>query len=233
MQSLGQEERKVHWRKAAASLLRLPLMMGLMIFVPAWSVDFWEAWMYLGLFSTAVTGMTLYLLHYDPALIVRRMEVGPAAEPERSQQIIQGITGIPSCAVLVVSGLEHRIHGSAVAWPGVLVALGVLLVGFVIVMFVFRANTYTAATVRVEAGQHVVETGPYALVRHPMYSGSMLGYLATPLALGSLWGLVPAVMVCAMIVVRLLDEERYLVKNLPGYEEYRGRVRWRLVPGLW
>src|SRR5205823_1999540 len=128
---------------------------------------------------------------------------------------------------------EHRIHGSLVAWPVVLAANAVLLAGFVIVMWVFRANTYTAATVRVEAGQHVVATGPYAWVRHPMYSGSILGYLATPIALGSLWALVPAVLVCAMIVVRLLDEERYLARNLPGYEEYRRYVVWRLVPYLW
>jgi len=115
----------------------------------------------------------------------------------------------------------------------VLAALGVLFLGFVLVMFVFRANSYTAGTVTVEAGQQVVDVGPYAWVRHPMYSGSMLGYLATPVALGSLWGLVPAALVCAMIVVRLLDEERYLSKNLPGYEEYQRRVRWRLVPGMW
>jgi protein-S-isoprenylcysteine O-methyltransferase Ste14 len=135
--------------------------------------------------------------------------------------------------VFVVAGIEHRIHGSAVAWPGVLVAQGVLLVGLVIVLFVFRANSYTAATVRVEAGQQVADVGPYAWVRHPMYSGSILGYLATPVALGSVWGLIPATLVSAMIVVRLLDEERYLAKNLPGYEEYRQRVRWRLVPGVW
>jgi len=180
-----------------------------------------------------VTGVTLHLLRYDPALIARRMEVGAAAETERSQQIIQGITGAFSCAVFIVAGVEHRIHGSVVAWPGVLIANGVLLASLVIVLFVFRANSYTAATVRVEAGQPVVDVGPYASVRHPMYSGSMIGYLATPMALGSFWGLVPAVLVCAMIVVRLLDEERYLAQHLPGYEEYRRRARWRLVPGAW
>jgi protein-S-isoprenylcysteine O-methyltransferase Ste14 len=135
--------------------------------------------------------------------------------------------------VFIVAGVEHRIHGSVVAWSGVLGADVIVLVGFTIVLFVFRANSYTAATVRVEAGQQVVDVGPYAWVRHPMYSGSILGYLATPVALGSLWGLVPAALVCAMIAVRLLDEERYLAKNLPGYERYRRRVRRRLVPGVW
>jgi protein-S-isoprenylcysteine O-methyltransferase Ste14 len=230
---MGDEELKALRRQAIGRLWRMPLIMGLMIFVPAWSVDYWEAWLYLAVFSASVTGGTLYLLRHDPALMARRMDVGPAAEPERSQQIIQGITGALSCAVFVVAGVEHRIHGSEVAWPGVLIAQGVLLVGLVIVLFVFRANSYTAATVRVEAGQQVADAGPYAWVRHPMYSGSILGYLATPVALGSLWGLIPAALVSAMIVVRLLDEERYLAKNLPGYEEYRRRVRWRLVPGVW
>jgi protein-S-isoprenylcysteine O-methyltransferase Ste14 len=161
------------------------------------------------------------------------MAVGPAAEPERSQQIIQGITGFLSCAVFIVSGLEHRLHGSAVAWPVVLLANGVLLLGLLIVLFVFRANSYTAATVRVEARQPVADVGPYAWVRHPMYSGSILGYLATPLALASLWGLIPAALVSAMIVVRLIDEEKYLAIHLSGYEEYRRRVRWRLIPCVW
>ncbi|HEY2410678.1 MAG TPA: isoprenylcysteine carboxylmethyltransferase family protein [Pirellulaceae bacterium] len=233
MPSMSDEELKALRGRVVKELVRMPVFLGLMIFVPAWSVNYWEAWLYLGLFSASVTGVTLHLLRYDPALIARRMEVGPAAETERSQQIIQGITGALSCAVFIVAGVEHRIHGSVVAWPGVLVANGGLLMGLVIVLFVFRANSYTAATVRVEAGQQVVDVGPYAWVRHPMYSGSILGYLATPIALGSLWGLVPAALVCAMIVVRLLDEERYLAKNLAGYEEYRRRVRWRLVPGVW
>jgi protein-S-isoprenylcysteine O-methyltransferase Ste14 len=233
MQNSEPEELKALWWKAIGRLMRMPVFLGLLIFVPAWTVDYWEAWLWLWLFSASVTGMTLYLLRYDPALIARRMEVGPAAEPERSQQIIQGITGALSCAVFIVAGLEHRIHGSTVAWPGVLAANGVLLLGLVIVLLVFRANSYTAGTVRVEAGQHVVDVGPYAWVRHPMYSGSMLGYLATPVALGSLWAWVPAALVCAMIVVRLLDEERYLAKNLPGYVEYRRRVRWKLAPWVW
>jgi protein-S-isoprenylcysteine O-methyltransferase Ste14 len=180
MQTLGDEELQALRRAAIGRLRRMPLIIGLMIFVPAWSTNYWEGWLYLAVFSASMTGGTLYLLLHDPALMARRMDVGPAAEPERSQQIIQGITGALSGAVIVVAGLEHRIHGSALAWPGVLIAQGVLLVGLVIVLFVFRANSDTAATVRVEAGQRVADTGPYAWVRHPMYSGSILGYLATP-----------------------------------------------------
>src|SRR4029079_6367152 len=146
MQSLGPEELKALWRKAIGRLWQMPLILGLVIFVAAWAVNFWGAWLYLAIFLATVTGGTLDLLQHDPALMARRMEVGPAAEPERSQQIIQGITGVFSCAVLVVSGIEHRIHGSAVAWSGVLAANCVFVVGLVIVLFVFRANSYTAGT---------------------------------------------------------------------------------------
>ena len=233
MQEFGAVEIRALWRQAVGRLVRMPVFLGLLIFLPAWSVNYWEGWLYVGVFSASVTGMTLYLLRSDPALMARRMEVGPAAEPERSQQIIQGITGALSCAVFFVAGLEHRFHGSAVGWPTVLAAQGVLLGALILVLAVFRANSYTAATVRVEAGQAVTDTGPYAWVRHPMYTGSILGYLATPIALGSLWALIPAGLVSIMIIVRLLDEERYLSRNLPGYDDYRRRVRWRLVPCVW
>ena len=137
------------------------------------------------------------------------------------------------CAVFVVSALDHNFGWSRLPRPVELAGDALVVLGFAVMFVVFRANAFAAATVKVEADQKLVSTGPYALVRHPMYSGALLLFLGTPLALGSWIGLVPAAFLAATIVWRLIDEEAYLVRNLSGYADYRGTVRARLVPGLW
>jgi protein-S-isoprenylcysteine O-methyltransferase Ste14 len=107
------------------------------------------------------------------------------------------------------------------------------ILAFILIFIVFRENTYTSGVIEIAEGQRVISTGPYAVVRHPMYTGGIVFMLAAPLMLGSWWAVIPAVVVCGGIVVRLLDEERFLAKNLSGYADYCQRVRWRLVPGVW
>jgi protein-S-isoprenylcysteine O-methyltransferase Ste14 len=135
--------------------------------------------------------------------------------------------------MFVVAGVEHRIHGSPVPAPLVLIADAIVVAGLALTFAVFKANTFTAATVTVEPGQRVVTTGPYAIVRHPMYTASIVWFVATPLALGSPWALVPAVLMSVTVAVRLVDEEGYLRASLRGYDAYCESVRWRLIPGLW
>src|SRR5262249_5637520 len=137
------------------------------------------------------------------------------------------------CALLVVSVLDWRFGWSAVAWPVVLAGNLLVAAGYVIVFAVLRENSFAATTIEITAGQRVISTGPYALVRHPMYFGALPMFVGIPLALGSWWGLALVVPLTAGLVARLLDEEAYLVRNLPGYADYRNRVRWRLVPGIW
>jgi protein-S-isoprenylcysteine O-methyltransferase Ste14 len=136
-------------------------------------------------------------------------------------------------AVLVVPGIERHFRPSRIPVPVVLAADAVIALGFLIIFFTFRENSHASTVIEVSANQQVISTGPYAHVRHPMYSGANLMFLATPFALGSLWALVPALLLVAVIVARLLDEERFLSKNLPGYDEYRRTVRYRLVPHVW
>ena len=219
--------------RALAGVLKFQAMLAVLLFLPAWSLRSREAWIYWGLFSAAVLVITLYFLRRDPRLIERRLEVGPGAEGEGSQKSIQAAAGLLLPAMYVVSGLDRRFGGSAVPGPIVLAADGVVLAGFLVIFLVFRENSYTAGVVKVEPGQPVVSTGPYRLVRHPMYLGAALIFLATPPALGSLWGLLVAVLLCGTMVVRLLDEERFLSANLPGYPEYCREVRHRLVPLVW
>ena len=184
-----------------------------MLFLPAWTLRFWEAWIYWILFSSSVLFITLFFLKHDPRLIARRLEVGPGAEKERSQVILQTISSLLLLSLYVIPGLDHRFHWSTVPAPVVLSADLLVVLGFLIIFLVFRENSYTSGVVKVEAGQQVIATGPYRLVRHPMYSGSSLLFLATPFALGSPWALVAAVPLCGVMVVRLLDEDASFPPN--------------------
>jgi len=133
----------------------------------------------------------------------------------------------------VVAGFDYRWHWSNMPLTVAIVGVIAFILAFALIFIVFRENTYTSGVIEIAEGQHVISSGPYAIVRHPMYTGGIIFLLAAPLILGSWWALIPAFIVCGGVVVRLLDEERFLAKNLPGYAEYRQRVRWRLVPGVW
>ncbi len=220
-------------RTAIVGLASFVILVALFIFVPAWSLDYWQAWLYLALLSISLALVTWYFLKHNPALIDRRMHCGTRFETERSQQIIQLIGGVMLSGIFIVSGFEHRMRGPAVSPPTVLAANALLLVSTYIVFRTFQANSFASSTVRVEANQHVISSGPYGCIRHPMYSGCIVGFLVTPIALGSLWGMVPAVLKCATLVARLLYEEQYLSLKLQGYRAYRQQVRYRLIPYVW
>jgi protein-S-isoprenylcysteine O-methyltransferase Ste14 len=175
----------------------------------------------------------LFHLLTHPALLRRRLRCGPVAEPEPRQRIIIALLLLCLLALSVVLALDHKFGWSHV--PVSVVLLGDLLVatGLVLVWLVFRANPFAAATVNVEKGQTVISRGPYALVRHPMYSAGLLLFLGAPLALGSWWGLVLFPPILVLIIWRLKNEERYLSTHLPGYRDYCARVTHRLIPYIW
>ncbi len=209
------------------------ILLAVVIFASAWSLAFWQGWIYWLIFAIAVTSITADLAIHDPALLGRRLDAGPSAEREPAQKIIQSIAGPIAVAFIIVPGINHRLGWSS--FPPYLVAIGDILVGFgfILVFLVFRHNSFTSATITVAGDQPVISTGPYAVVRHPMYAGALLIFLGTPIALGSAWGLALLPPITGVIVQRLLAEETYLVRNLPGYDAYRHTVRWRLIPHLW
>ena len=176
---------------------------------------------------------TLDLMKRDPALLERRMSAGPTAEKRPAQKFIMLCTSLGFGALLVVPALDHRFGWSAVPLGGVVVGDVLVATGFYFIFLVYRENTYTSATIEVAEDQKVISTGPYAIVRHPMYASASLYVLGTPLALGSYWGLAPAVAIIPFLIWRLVDEEKFLAMNLPGYTEYQERVRHRLVPFVW
>jgi protein-S-isoprenylcysteine O-methyltransferase Ste14 len=219
--------------RAWLSLAALAVIMGLLLFVSAGRLTYWHAWVYLLLFFGLSTAITLDLLRHDPALLERRIKVGPTAEPRPLQRRIMLGEFVGFLALLVVPALDYRFGWSDVPL-GVVVAGDLLFgVGFAFIGRVYRENTYTSATIEVAEGQRVISTGPYAVVRHPMYASTWLYLVGTPLALGSYWGLVALLGMLPLLVWRLLDEERLLAKELPGYADYQRKVRYRLVPGVW
>jgi len=219
--------------QALRNLIIFMVALAALLFGPAGPRRFGEAWLYLALLGVLSIAITLYLAAYDPALLQRRLRAGPGAEQETLQKVVVAIASMMVGALMLVASLDHRGHWSAVPRPVVVGGDLGFVASYVIAFLVFRANSFTSGVVEVTSGQRVVSSGPYALVRHPMYSGAFLFLLATPLALASWWALIPALAACAAIVVRLRGEEKFLAQHLDGYRAYCDRVRWRLVPGVW
>jgi protein-S-isoprenylcysteine O-methyltransferase Ste14 len=218
--------------KAWLALVFLAVVMGVLLFLPAGTVRYWQAWAFLGVFFGASSLITFYLIKNDPALLERRMSGGPTAEKRKPQKIIMFFVSIGFISLLAVSALDHRFGWSAV--PASVVIAGNILVGvgFYVIFLVYKENPFSSATIEVAEDQSVISTGPYAHVRHPMYAGGLLYMGGMPLALGSYWGLLVLAVMSPFLIWRLFDEEDFLSKNLRGYKEYCAKVRWRLIPGI-
>lgn len=216
----------------ATSLVGFGLF-GLVLFLPAGTVNYWQAWVYLGVFTICTLVPSAYLLVTNPAALARRMHAGPAAETRTTQKIV--ITGafllIP--AVMVLSALDHRFGWSGVSTFVSAAGAAAVAVGLGLTQLVVIQNSYAAANIAVEEHQQLVSTGLYRLVRHPMYVGVLILFIGTPLALGSYWGLLILVPGVIVLVVRIRDEEKLLRQELAGYDDYTHTVRYRLVPGVW
>ncbi len=220
-------------QRTMLGFLELIIMLSLFLFVPAGSLNFWQGWVYSIIVFVSSAATTFYLWKKDPALLERRLEIGMVEEKEKTQKIIQGFAFIGFALILMIPALDYRFGWSNV--PLSIVILGDILVavGFYLVILVYKENTFASATIEITAGQKVITTGPYSMVRHPMYLGALIMLFGTPLALGSWLGLLVLIPYVIVIVLRLLDEEKFLSKNLPGYNEYCKKVRYRLIPLLW
>jgi protein-S-isoprenylcysteine O-methyltransferase Ste14 len=219
--------------KAWLWLAALALIMSALIFGAAGDLRFWQAWAFLVVYLACSALITQDLIANDPALLERRLKGGPRHETEPAQRLIMILMLLGFVALMVVPGLDHR-FGWSQAPPIVAVAGDVLIAAcFYVSHLVFKANPFASATVGVAEGQSVVSTGPYAIVRHPMYAGAFLYFFGTPLALGSYWGLAALALMAPILIWRLVDEERVLEQRLPGYSDYKRKVRWRLLPGVY
>ncbi len=216
-------------RTAAVGLL----VLGLVIFGAAGTLAYWQGWAFILVFTISTNVLGVYLALADPSLLERRLKVGPRAETRPAQNALISLAFAGFFALLIVSALDHRRSWSNV--PVSLSVLGNVLValGLMVDLLVFRENSYGASTIEKMEGQHVISTGPSALVRHPMYVGVLIMVIGVPLALGSFWGMAFILFNVPVLMLRILDEEAMLRQELEGYADYTRRVRSRLVPGLW
>lgn len=209
------------------------VLFGLVLFFPAGTFNYWQAWVFLVVVGVSASAPSIYLLRTNPVALQRRMRGGPTAEARMAQKVVIAGLYLSLAAMVVVSALDHRFGWSPVPTAVCLVGDVLVAVGLGVVAMVIVQNSYAAATVQVEAGQTVVSTGLYGLVRHPMYTGNVIMMVGIPLALGSYWGLVFVVPGLIVLATRIRDEEKLLQQDLAGYREYSQRVRYRLVPGTW
>jgi protein-S-isoprenylcysteine O-methyltransferase Ste14 len=206
------------------------IVLGAAFFLPAGSLDYWNAWVYLGVVFIPGFFVIIYFLKNSPKLLERRMRF---KEKIREQKIIITVSNIILSVGFLIPGFDYRYHWSAVPLPFVIVSDVMVLLGFAIVALTFRENSYASRIIEVEKGQKLITTGPYSVVRHPMYMGVLLSMLFTPLALGSYWGLVTFVPTAIIVALRTLNEEKLMMRMLHGYREYARKVKYRIVPFVW
>lgn len=220
-------------RRAILGIVRTLVILVPAVFAPVWTFHYWQGWACLAAFFIPASIISVWVARNDPALLERRLKAGAKAEKERGQKIVQSMTAVVFLADFVLPAFDHRFGWSRVPAPAAIAGDMMMLAGFAIVFVVFRENSFTSGIIEVAENQRVISTGPYALVRHPMYVGGLIMLFGIPLALGSWWGVLVNLPMTGAIVWRLLDEERFLAKKLHGYQEYCEKVRWRLIPFLW
>jgi protein-S-isoprenylcysteine O-methyltransferase Ste14 len=217
-------------KTVAARFLLLPAILGLLFFWPAGTFRYWQAWVYTAVLFVPVLSFVIYYLKKDPELLERRMRT---KEKERKQKWIIGLSLPVFFATFLVPGFDRRYGWSAVPPVIVIIADVVILAAYGLFVLVMRENRYASRVIDVEDDQKVITTGPYAVIRHPLYLSGLIIYLLSPIGLGSFWAVLAALPLVIVYIVRIRSEEKFLTEKLPGYREYLQRVRFRLIPGVW
>lgn len=209
------------------------LVLGAMLFIPAGTLAYGPAWAFIIVFTVMTNGIGLYLAIKDPALLERRVKVGPAAEQRPLQKALISLSFGALIVAIIVSALDWRFGWSGVSLPIIVLGNVFVATGLLLTLVVMMQNRFAASTIRTMDDQQVISTGLYGIVRHPMYAGALIMSVGIPLALGSYWGLLIVLVVVPVLVMRINDEEQMLVGELAGYADYRQKVRFRLIPGIW
>lgn len=206
------------------------VLLGAMLFLPAWTLNYPHAWLFLGVLFVPMLLMGIVLFFKAPDLLEKRLN---NKEKEKTQQGVVALSGLMFPIGFVLSALDFRFGWSRVPlWLTILSAV-IFLIGYAMYAEVMRENAYLSRTVEVQEGQTVISTGLYGVVRHPMYLATLLMFLPIPLILGSLWGLIPFAIYPVLIAVRIYNEERVLTERLSGYAAYKIKVKYRLIPFVW
>ena len=223
-------EQKSSFISLAIRFILIFPVLGLMFFLPAGTLNYWQAWVYIFIVAVPAFFLGRYLYKHDRALLERRMRM---KERLKGQKFIVALSLPLFMAAFIIPGLDFRFGWSQMPLAVIVVSEALMLSGYLLVALVFKVNTYTSRIIEVEKGQKVITTGPYAVVRHPMYVGVLTFYIFSPLALGSWWAVIPALLIIPVIIARIKGEEKELLENLEGYRDYTARTRYRLLPGIW
>jgi len=214
-------------------LIRLVLaiiILGLVFFLPAGSIKFWEAWAYMGVLFIPMIFVLIYLLKKDPELLERRMKMKEKEEPQKA---CIKLSFLVFFIAFIIPGFDYRFEWSKVLFIVVIIADLFVFIGYLLFFLVLKENTYASRIIEVEKGQKVISTGPYVIVRHPMYVAVLMMYVLSPLALGSYWAALAVLPLPVLIIFRIKNEEKILIDKLPGYREYTQKVKYRLIPYIW
>ena len=214
-------------------LLRFALviiLIGLIVFLPAGTIKFWEAWVYFGILFIPMIFVLTYLLKNDPELLERRMKMKEKEEP---QKVFVKLSILVFLIAFIIPGFDHRFEWSEVPFIVIIIADLFIFIGYLLFFLVLKENTYASRIIQVEKDQRVISTGLYAIVRHPMYVAVIMMYVLSPLALGSYWAVVAVLPLPVLIIFRIKIEEKILIDKLPGYREYTQEVKYRLIPYIW
>jgi protein-S-isoprenylcysteine O-methyltransferase Ste14 len=218
----------LEWRSLINAIVSVPLIW-LIIFLPAGTFDYWQAWVFIAIISACGLLTSAYFWRKDRSLLERRMRF---AETDPAQKLIVALVYSLIVTILAMAARDHRMHWSSNI-PSLVVLGDVLIIaGSYVYFLVFRENSFAGTTIQVSADQRVISTGPYAIVRHPLYVGLLIVVIGMPIALGSYWALLLVLPMLLLIVWRLQNEEAFLTESLPGYRQYQQAVRWRLIPGV-
>ena len=216
--------------KALARLVTGFIILSFLLLVPAGTVAYWEAWVYMAILFGPVTIVLIYLVVNDPELLERRMR---SREKIAEQALLVKLGAVCYVLAFLVPGVDRRFGLSDVPVTAVVLADVLVLLGYGLYILVIRENRYASRIIEVEQGQRIITSGPYAIVRHPMYLAVLDMLLFTPVALGSWWAMITVLPMIAILVARIRNEEQLLMKELEGYRDYMQITRYRLIPGVW
>lgn len=227
---MTQQEMKGLMQKIIIRFSFIPLFLGLLILLPAGSFNYWQVYVYFAVLVVPMIFVLFYFLKNDPKFLERRTKVN---EKEKQQKLISILSAIVFLAGFIIPGFDHRFAWSNVPICIVITADVIIFLGYLIIFFVFKQNSYASRIIEVAENQTVISTGLYGIIRHPMYLGVLIMFLPTPIALGSYWGLIPFAILPVSLVLRILNEEKVLSEQLKGYKEYCKKTRFRLIPFIW
>ena len=206
------------------------LLVGLLLFLPAGTFAYWQAWLFIGILFVPMFIAGIVLIVCQPELLRKRLD---AKEQQQEQKWVVALSGLMFIAVFVVAGLSHRFGWYMLPDWAVFVATVVFLAAYALYAEVMRENVWLSRTIEVQENQQVVSTGLYGIVRHPMYSATLLLFLSMPLVLASPWSFAIMLLYIPIIALRIRNEEQVLERELKGYTEYKQRVKYKLIPFIW